>query len=88
MPDERPNSAARSERLREVLLGYLQAAGCPRWPGTDGLLLEDALRSYPANASAGRVPDRQELLRKHPDLREALLAFFADQDGAGRSATP
>jgi selenocysteine lyase/cysteine desulfurase len=88
MPDECPKSAARSERLREVLLGYLQAAGCPQWPGTDGLMLEDVLRSYPANAAAGRVPDRQQLLREYPELREALLAFFADQDGAGPSAGP
>ena len=83
---ERPKSAARSERLRGVLLGYLQAAGCPRWPGADGLTVEDALRSYPQDAAAGRVPDRQELLRKHPELSEALLAFFADEDGAGQSA--
>jgi hypothetical protein len=81
-------AAVRDERLREVLLGYLQAAGCPRWPGTDGLMLEDALRSYPANAAAGRVPDRQELLRMHPELSEALVAFFADVDGAGPSADP
>jgi hypothetical protein len=78
MPDEPPNSAARSERLREVLLGYLQAAGCPPWPGADGLTVEEVLLSYPANAADGRVPDRQELLEKHPDLREALLAFFAE----------
>jgi hypothetical protein len=77
MPDERPKSAACSEGLREVLLGYLQAAGCPLWPGADGLTVEEVLLSYPANAAAGRVPDRQELLRRHPDLREALLVFFA-----------
>ena len=88
MPHESLKAAARDERLREVLLGYLQAAGCPRWPGADGLMLEDALRNYPANAAAGLVPDRQELLRRHPELSEALLAFFADQDGAGQSAGP
>ena len=81
MPDERPNSAARSEGLREALLGYLQAAGCPLWPGADGLTVEEVLLSYPANAAAGRVPDRQELLERHPDLREALLAFFAAHGG-------
>ena len=80
MLQETLKSGARNERLREVLLGYLQAAGCPRWPGADGLMLEDALRSYPANAAAGRVPDRQELLRRHPELSEALLAFFASAD--------
>ena len=83
MPDERPNLATHSERLREVLLGYLQAAGCPLWPGADGLTVEAVLLSYPENAAAGRVPDRQELLQRHPDLREALLAFFADEDRAG-----
>ena len=88
MPHESLKAAVRDERLREVLLGYLQAAGCPRWPGADGLMLEDALRSYPANAAAGLVPDRQELLRRHPELCEALLAFFADEDGAGPSAGP
>ena len=88
MPHESLKAAVRDERLREVLLGYLQTAGCPRWPGADGLMLEDALRSYPANAAAGLVPDRQELLRRHPDLSEALRAFFADQDGAGPSAGP
>jgi hypothetical protein len=82
MPDERPKSAARSAGLREALLGYLHAARCPLWPGADGLTVEEVLRSYPQNARAGRVPGRQELLRRHPHLREALLAFFADEDGA------
>ena len=88
MPEELAKSAARSERLREALLGYLQAAGCPLWPGSDGLTVEEVLLSYPQNAAAGRVPDRQELLRRHPDLREALLAFFADEEGAGSLPGP
>ena len=88
MLQERLKSAVRNEKLREVLLGYLQAAGCPRWPGADGLTVEEVLLSYPANAAAGLVPDRQELLRRHPELSEALLAFFADEDGAGPSAGP
>ena len=82
MPEELAKSAARSEGLREALLGYLQAAGCPLWPGADGLTVEEVLLSYPQNAATGRVPDRQELLQRHPDLREALLTFFADEDGA------
>ena len=88
MPEELAKSAARSEGLREALLGYLQAAGCPLWPGADGLTVEEVLLSYPQNAAAGRVPDRQELLRRHPDLREALLAFFADEEGAGSLPGP
>jgi hypothetical protein len=50
--------------------------------------VEEVLLSYPQNAAAGRVPDWQELLRRHPDLREVLLSFFADADGAGQSAAP
>src|SRR5262245_28130100 len=88
MLDERPNSTARSERLREVLLCYLQVAVCPLWPGTDGLTVEDILLSYPQNAAAGRVPNVQELLRRQPDLREALLAFFADTAAARQTAGP
>jgi hypothetical protein len=70
-------SPAVSLALCEVLLGYLRAAGEPVCPGADGLTLEDALAAYPQSIVDGLVPGLQELLRLHPDLRDALLAFFA-----------
>jgi hypothetical protein len=76
MPDE-VEPEVRKARVRELLLGYLQAAAVPLWPGADGLTLQDALRSYPQSAAAGRVPDLPQLLRKHPELAEELTAFFA-----------
>jgi hypothetical protein len=58
------------------------------WPGADGLTVQEVLRSYPEHAAAGLVPDWQGLLRRHPDLREALLAFLADQHWPGQTAGP
>jgi hypothetical protein len=80
MRDEPAGPALRQRRLQELLLGYLQGIGAPWWPGADGLTVQEVLRSYPEHAAAGRVPDRQELLRRQPDLREALLALFTDND--------
>jgi hypothetical protein len=64
------------QRLQEVLLGYLQTAPAV-WPGADGLTREDALSSYRQAATARVVPGLKELLARHPDLAEELLAFFA-----------
>ncbi len=77
MPDE-PEPEARQARVRELLLGYLRAAAFPPWPGADGLTLEDALRSYPQAAAAGRAPDLRQLLRMHPELADELTALFAE----------
>ena len=70
-------------RMREVLLGYLQAAAVPLWPGADGLTLQDALESYPQAAAAGRVPGLRQLLRDHPALAEELTALFAEHGRPG-----
>jgi len=87
MHDEITADARR--QLQEVLLGYLQAADSPRWPGADGLTVQDVLASYSEAAATGRVPDRATLLLRHPELAEALCIFFAVQSSTsteGRQA--
>jgi hypothetical protein len=68
-------------RFKDVLLGYLRTSAVSLWPGGDGLTVEDVLRHYPEAIVAGRVPGRQELLRRHPDLADDVDAFFADPGG-------
>jgi hypothetical protein len=90
MPEERLELIARGEQLREILLDHLLAAACPPWPGADGLMVDEVLRSYRQHAAAGLVPDAEELLQSYPELREAVIVFFAGNNqspgegGAGR----
>jgi hypothetical protein len=88
MRDEAAESGTCWQRLQELLLGYLQGTDAPLWPGVDGLTLEEVLRSYPEHAAAGRVPGQRELLRRHPELRDELLAFFAAKAGPGQTPGP
>jgi len=66
----------RGPLLEEVLLGYLQSNHAFPWPGTDGLTLADVLDSYRLAVARGWVPDRKELCRRHPELRDELAIFF------------
>jgi hypothetical protein len=60
-----------------VLVGYLLAASGTRHPDADGLTVEDVLAAeYPPASAAGRVPGPDELVRRHPELADAVVAFF------------
>jgi hypothetical protein len=67
-------------RLRELLLGYLQAITVPAWPGTDGLTEEDVLDGYARAVAAGEVPDWHQLLKQHPELAAELQDWMAAKD--------
>src|SRR4051812_17799267 len=50
--------------------------------------LDAVIAGYMLAVEAGNVPDRQELVAKHPDHAEALQTFFADLDRMDRVASP
>jgi hypothetical protein len=65
------------DRVAELLAGYLLSAGPRAGPGTDGMTVAEAASAfYQTAARAGQVPDLAELSRRHPELADAISAFF------------
>ena len=50
--------------------------------------LDPLIAEYLQAAESGQVPDRQAMLDHHPELADALLAFFADFDHMDRVGAP
>ena len=50
--------------------------------------LDAVIAAYVLAVEAGEVPNRQELLDRHPEHADALRAFFADLDRMDRVASP
>jgi hypothetical protein len=70
-----------ARRLQDIMLGYLEAAGCfATWPGADGLTLDDALDSYEEAVAKGVVPDWQQLLLRHSEVDAELYVWLAAKD--------
>ena len=50
--------------------------------------LDQVIADYLQAVEAGQVPNRDELLARHPDLAEPLRAFLADLDRVDLQAAP
>jgi hypothetical protein len=79
------DSDAPVRKLKDLLLAYLLAANCPRWPGADGLAVDEVLSTYPQASEQGLVPGAAELCIRHPEFAELLRQFFAPHPVTGES---
>lgn len=66
-----------SAQLTELLAGYLLTSPWFRHPGMDGATVEEVVAAeYPAASVVGHVPGPNELIRRHPELTDAIVVFF------------
>src|SRR5689334_21482803 len=56
--------------------------------GTAEQRLHEIIAAYLEAVQAGHEPDREELVRRHPELAAELAAFFADHDCLRHLAVP
>ena len=60
----------------------------PNDPTMSHSSLDAVIAGYMLAVEAGEVPNRQELLDRHPEHADALRAFFTDLDRMDRVASP
>ena len=76
MVDTLQSSVGRVRCLRLVLLDLLMSSNALPWPGADGVTVEEVLAAYIPASEKKRVPDREELIRRHPELASEIHGFF------------
>jgi hypothetical protein len=62
--------------LRRVLLDLMMSRNALPWPGADGVTVEEVLAAYVPASEQRRVPDQEELIRRHPELTPEIRTFF------------
>jgi serine/threonine-protein kinase len=60
----------------------------PNKPAADDRLLDEIIAAYLEAEEAGRAPDPQELLNRHPTLAPQLMQLFTNQEHFDRLAAP
>ena len=73
--------------LRRVLLDLMMSRNALPWPGSDGVTVEEVLAAYAPASERGRVPDEEELIRRHPELTPEIRTFFTPADNRSRQGT-
>jgi hypothetical protein len=75
------------ERVIALLADHLSRCGMLRWPGMDGMTVEEVvLASCRGGANAGCLPTPAELAERHPALADDIRRYFAGVADLARRA--